>query len=139
MNQINAYIGFNGKCREAMNFYQQCFGGELSIMTFAESPLAEQMPPESQNNVVHGCLTNGNITLMGSDMVGPQGFVPGNTVSLMIACSSEEEINTLFAQLSAGGQVTCPLGEQFWGDTFAAVVDKFGTSWLLNYGKSPQA
>jgi PhnB protein len=139
MQQINAYIGFNGKCREAMAFYQECFGGELSLMTFGESPLAEQMPPESQNNIVHGSLTSGNVTIMGSDMVGPQGFVPGNTVSLMIDCSSEEEINTLFAQLSASGQVTCPLGEQFWGDTIAAVVDKFGTSWLLNYSNSPQA
>lgn len=139
MQQISAYIGFNGKCREAMGFYKECFGGELSIMTFAESPLAAQMPAESQNDIVHSSLTNGTITLMGSDMVGPQGFVPGNTVSLMISCDSEEEINLLFTRLSDGGQVTCPLGQQFWGDTFAAVIDKFGTSWLLNYSKTPQA
>ena len=139
MQNINAYIGFNGKCREAMGFYRQCFGGELSVMTFAESPLAEQMPAESQNDVMHACLTNGTVMLMGSDMVGPQGFVPGNTVWLMINCNSEDEINTLFEQLSNGGQVTCPPGEQFWGDTFAAVVDRFGTSWLLNYSKTPQA
>jgi PhnB protein len=139
MQKINAYIGFNGKCREAMEWYQQCFGGELSIVTFAESPLAEQMPAESQNDVVHSCLSNGNMVLMGSDMTGPHGFVPGNTVSLMISCESEDEINKLFSQLSTDGEVTCPLGEQFWGDTFAAVVDKFGTCWLLNLSKNPQA
>ena len=139
MQQISAYIGFNGKCREAMSFYKECFGGELTIMTFAESPLAEQMPAESQNNVVHSNLTSGNMTLLGTDMVGPGGHVPGTTVSLMISCDSEEEINTLFSKLSESGQVTCPLGEQFWGDTFAAVIDKFGTSWMLNYSKAPHS
>jgi PhnB protein len=137
MTQINAYIGFNGKCREAMNFYRKCFGGELTIMTMGESPMAEQMPAESHDTILHCSLSNGAVMLMGTDMTGPQGFVPGNTVSLMIRCSSEEEINRLFEKLCEGGEVTCPLGKQFWGSTFAALGDKFGTSWMLEYSEAP--
>lgn len=139
MTQISAYVGFNGKCREALTFYQECFGGELSLMTMGESPMAEQMPAKSHDSILHGSLTNGNVMLLGSDMVGPEGFVQGNTVSLMVSCSSEEEINTLFAKLSEHGQIGCPLGEQFWGSIFAALTDKFGTSWMLNYDKSSGA
>ena len=136
MKNINAYLSFNGQCREAMNFYQQTFGGELTIMTFGESPMAENTPAEAHDNVLHSCLINGDVTLMASDMAGPEGFVPGNTVSLMISCSSHEEITDLFSKLSSDGTVTCPLGEQFWGSTFASLTDKFGINWLLEYSKS---
>lgn len=139
MKQIHAYVGFNGKCREAMCFYQECFGGELSLMTMGESPMAEQMPKESHDDIMHSSLTVGDVMLMGTDMVGPQGCVAGNNVSLMIRCSSEEEINTLFSKLSVGAQINCPLGEQFWGSTFAHLTDKFGTNWMLEYSKAPQS
>lgn len=44
MTQINSYLTFNGNCREAMNFYKDCLGGELILQTIGESPLAYKMP-----------------------------------------------------------------------------------------------
>jgi PhnB protein len=46
MTQINSYLTFNGNCREAMNFYKDCLGGELNLQTIAESPLADKMPAQ---------------------------------------------------------------------------------------------
>jgi PhnB protein len=73
---------------------------------------------------------------MGSDMEGPGGYVPGNTVSLCVACRSEAEINAYFASLAAGGTILDPLGVKFWGDTFGVLTDKFGVRWMLNYDKN---
>ncbi len=134
MTQINAYLGFDGKCREAMTFYQECLGGELTLQTMAESPLADQMPAEDGQNILHSTLTQGDLVLMATDM-GRGERINGNTVSLALNCSSEEEINRFFSNLSVGGQISCPLSEQFWGGTFGSFTDKYGMNWMLNYEK----
>jgi len=134
MTQINAYLGFNGNCREAMTFYQECLGGELTLQTVAESPLADQMPAESGKDILHSTLTKGDLVLMATDMRRGER-VNGNTISLALLCSSEEEINSFFSRLSAGGQVIEPLGPQFWGGTFGVLTDKFDRNWMLNYEK----
>ncbi len=139
MTRINGYLNFNGNCREAMTFYRECLGGELSLQTVAESPLAGQTPTGMQQQILHATLTkNGSVLLMASDMIGA-GLVAGNPVSLMLTCSSETEINAFFAGLAAGGTVKDPLSEKFWGDTFGALTDKFGINWLLNYSKNQNA
>ena len=96
MSQIYPYLAFNGNCREAMSFYQKCIGGELKMQTVAESPNAKQMPPETQKNVMHATLTHGNFAIMASDQVGKDAPTAGNSGTLPLECSSEEEINTLF-------------------------------------------
>ena len=134
MTLINPYLGFGGKCREAMTFYQECLGGELTLLTMAESPVADQMPAASGEDILHATLTHGDLVLMATDM-GCGERVNGNTVSLALNCSSAEEIDNYFSRLSAGGQVRCPLSEQFWGGIFGNFTDKFGMSWMLNYEK----
>lgn len=135
MTQINAYLNFNGNCREAMTFYKECLGGELSMQTVGEAPIADQMPPEARQNIMHAALTNGVLVLMASDMMGPGEPVHGNTMALLLNCSSEEEIKTFFSKLSAGGKVDHALKEEFWGSTYGDLTDKFGRRWMLNYDK----
>jgi PhnB protein len=135
MAQLNPYLNFNGKCREALTFYQQCLDGELSLQKICESAMAARMPSGKGDNILHGVLTRGGTTLlMGSDMIGDK-LEPGNSVYLCLNCTSAEEINTLFERLSAGGEVKLPLHQSFWGATYAEVKDKFGMSWMLNYTK----
>ncbi len=133
MTQINSYLTFNGNCREAMTFYKECLGGELVLQTIGESPMAEKMPPQMKKSILHSTLTKGNLLLMASDMVGEQGLVKGNTVSLMLNCSSEEEINSCYKKLSEGGEATHPLENTYWGALFGDLTDKFGNHWLLHY------
>jgi PhnB protein len=136
MSQINAYLTFNGNCREAMTFYKKCLGGELVLQTIGDSPMAENIPPQIKQNVLHSTLTRGALLIMASDMVSEQGLRRGNAVSLMLHCSSEEEIKTCYASLSRGGQATHPLENTFWGALFGGLTDKFGNHWLLNYDRS---
>jgi PhnB protein len=136
MTQINAYLNFNGNCRDAMNFYKECLGGELALQTVEGSPIEAQCPPAIKNQVLHASLMKDAILLMGSDMVGPDGFIKGNTMSLSLNCSSEEEINSFFSTLSAGGQIIHPLRVEFWGAIFGVFTDKFGVRWMLNYDKN---
>ena len=136
MSLIQTYLTFNGNCREAMSFYQQCLGGELQLQTVGESPLADKLPPQMKDLILHGRLSNGNLVLMGSDMVSEDGLTKGNNVSLMLDCSSEEDIRRYYAALVTGGRATHTLEISFWGALFGDLIDKYGNQWLLHYDKT---
>ena len=60
MGKLNPYLNFDNNCREAMNFYKDCIGGELVFQKVSESPLmAAQMPPEFKDHILHSSLTSG--------------------------------------------------------------------------------
>ena len=135
--QLNPYLRFSdGKCREAMSFYQECLGGNLSLTTVKDTPVASQIPQEVQDQVMPASLTSGNLVLLGSDLGCEEGFIKGNTLVLQLECSSEEEIMSLYSKLATGGEATYPVVPSFWGGLYGQVTDRFGISWMLNYQKS---
>jgi PhnB protein len=136
MTQINAYITFNGNCREAMNFYKDCLGGELSLQTVEGSPIEAQCPAAMKDHILHASLQKDGLLLMASEMLGPEGFIKGNTIALSLNCNSEEEINEFFSKLSVGAKIIHPLRREFWGAIFGVFTDKFGIRWMLNYDKT---
>ena len=136
MSQINSYLTFNGNCREAMNFYKDCLGGELMFQTVGETPLAAEMPQKMKDRILHATLTSGDLLLMGSDMVPDSGLIRGNAVSLSLNCSSEEELRSCYEKLSKEGKRDHPVEETFWGALFGDLTDKFGNHWLLHFQKN---
>lgn len=133
---INVYLNFSGNCEEAFNHYKSVFGGEFLIFSrFSEMPAPEKpLPPEAANLVMHVSLQIGeHCTLMGSDMPPDFDLKVGNNVSVSINADSKEEAERLFNGLSAGGTVTMPLNDTFWGAYFGMFTDKFGVNWMVNY------
>jgi PhnB protein len=130
MTTIHAYLTFNGNCREAMTFYQECLGGELVLQTVKGSPMESHWPKEVHNTILHGSLTKGSLTLLASDRVEPQGLSPGNAISLSLLCSNTEEIERFFKNLSTGGKIKYPLHD-FYDGKIGGLEDKFGINWLL--------
>jgi len=135
---INVYLNFNGKCEQAMNFYKDCLGGDLTISKVAGSPVENEFPPEKKNDVMHSELKKGDLLLMASDGCAGE-YQQGTVVSLSLNCATEEEIRNYFEKLSVGGEVAEPLTEQFWGALFGRITDKFGIKWLLNFDKTANA
>ena len=133
MAQLNPYLRFNNeKCREAMTFYKECIGGELTFQTVGESPMAKEMPKETHNRIMHAELKKGEVQFSASDMMRDKAVV-GDNIALSLNCESEQETKKLFEALSSGGEVFMPLEKQFWGALFGVVTDKFGIEWMLNY------
>ena len=133
MASINSYLTFNGNCRQAMTFYKECLGGELTMQTVGESPLSEKMPRKMKKCILHATLKKDGLVLMASDMVDNNGLQKGNNISMILNCSSEKEIRDKYQKLSEGGEQTNPLEHTFWGALFGNLVDKFGNHWLLHY------
>lgn len=134
MAKANVYMNFNGNTRDVLEFYKSIFGGETEIMPIAGSPMEEHFPADKRDGVLHGELNAPGVRIMSSDMAGPDGLKVGNNLSMMLDCESEDEINKLYAALSAdGGNQTYPIHDAFWGAKFGHLKDKFGIDWSLNY------
>lgn len=133
--KICSYLTFNGNCREAMLFYQQCLGGKLAFQTIGDSPLSEKMPQQMKEYILHSTLTKDGLIIIGSDIGGDQPLVRGNGISLMLNCSSQEELEICYDALSAGGQPAHALENTFWGAVFGDLTDKYGNHWLLRFDK----
>jgi len=136
MSAIHSYLTFNGNCREAMLFYKKCLGGKLTFQAVGDSPVADKMPKQMNESILHATLTNGDLMLMATDIVSENGLIKGNAVSLMLACNSEKELRVYYKKLSGGGEATQPLDTNFWGILFGNLTDKFGNHWLLHFDKN---
>jgi PhnB protein len=95
--------------------------------------MANQMPDQMKDHILHATLTKGDMMLMGSDMVSEEGLKKGNAVSMALSLTSEEEIRSCYQKLSEGGKANHPLENTFWGALFGDLTDKFGHHWILNF------
>ena len=138
MALLNPYISFRDTAREAMEFYQFVFGGELTVSTFGEF----QMPgigEDEADSVMHSQLTTpAGFTVMGSDIPSSMPMEARNG-TISISGGESDEIRGYWEKLSEGGQVMMPLEQAPWGDYFGQLVDKFGISWMVNIAGSGSA
>lgn len=130
--ELVPYVHFNGRCEEALNFYRDAVGGEITaIMKFSEAPQKEMIPPGAENHVMHASMRIGQGTLLASDGVtDPNQQMSG--FSLSVGVATVEEGQRVFKALSEGGKVTMPFEKTFWTTGFGMLVDRFGVSWMVN-------
>jgi PhnB protein len=137
MTTINPYLTFNGNCEEAFGFYKSVFGGEFPYVgRFKDMPSEQPIPESEGNKIMHMSLPIGQGTiLMGSDSSSAYGqaTIIGNNFSISVQADTEDSANKIFNGLSAGGQVTMPMSNTFWGAYFGMCTDKFGMQWLVNF------
>jgi PhnB protein len=136
--QISTHLSFNGQCKAALETYQRLLGGNLHVLTYGESPMADEVDPEHREWIVHGTLAAEGHQISGSDVIGddfekPQGF--SITVSLM----DRDEAERLFESLAAGGKIGFAFAETFWSPGYGMLVDAFGIPWEINTNRSPES
>lgn len=138
MLTLTPYLLFEGgTCRHAMQFYQSCLGGELTLMTVKESPASARMPAALQDRIINARLRGEGLVISASDWLRPDRTpVRGNTVCLYLSGGTRNDLKGVFERLSDGAQVTDPLSEQFFG-AYGALNDRFGVRWMLHSDQNP--
>ena len=143
MLKINPYLNFAGNTEEAFKFYKSVFGGEFAMLQrFKDTPESGRVPEEEKDKIMHVSLPVGDgNTLMATDALESMGHKlnVGNNIQLSVEADSKKAVDKLFTGLSAGGKVTMPLADTFWGAYFGMVTDKFGVQWMVSYSKPQQA
>ncbi len=140
MTKLIPYLLFDGRCKEAMEFYQSVFGGQLSITKVKDTPAKDQMKAFQQDKVLNAHLESSLIEISASDWLAlNETRVPGNTVCLFLTGGTLPELKALFEKLSVGAKVTNPLQATYFG-TYGALNDQFGVRWMFagNYVGSKQ-
>lgn len=130
-SKLNPYLNFDGNAKDAMEFYKDALGGELTLSTFAQGGMPHE--PEQAGKIMHAQLVAENgITLMASDLPKGWPFTPGNNVSISLSGDDDAQLRGYWDKLSAGATVGQPLMAAPWGDTFGMLTDKFGIRWMIN-------
>ena len=129
--KLITYLTFAGNCEEALNFYKETLGGEvLQLSRMGEGQM--EVPESVKGKVMHARLKIGENILYMSDNFDPSSVKQGNNVSLSLDMDNLAQTESLFNKLSAGGTITQPLQDTFWGARFGMFTDKFGIHWMMN-------
>jgi len=133
--KLNPHLAFNGQCEAAFKFYEKCLGGKIAVMmTYGDSPMAEQMPPAWRGKIVHATVALGDQRLTGGD-VPPESYQKPRGFSVLVNVDNAAEADRIFTTLAEKGAVEMPIQETFWALRFGMLVDQFGTPWLIQCGK----
>jgi PhnB protein len=129
-SRLNPYISFDGKAREAMEFYRSVFGGDLTVSTFGEFGMAEG---PGSDGVMHAQLeTPAGFTLMASDTPPGMDYTAPNSTITVSLSGDDDALRDHWEKLAEGGTVSMPLEKQMWGDEFGMCTDRYGTPWMVN-------
>ncbi|HEY4542990.1 MAG TPA: VOC family protein [Noviherbaspirillum sp.] len=129
--QIQPYLFFDGRCEEALNFYREALGAEVTaLMRFKDNPEPGMNPPGSEEKIMHASIRIGDSEVMASDgnCAGKPNF---SGVALTLTAPDVATADHLFARLSEQGQVQMPMSETFFSPRFGMVADRFGVSWMV--------
>ncbi|HWP19880.1 MAG TPA: VOC family protein [Burkholderiaceae bacterium] len=131
---VQPYLFFQGRCEEALDYYQKVLGAEVTmLMRFEDAPEPPPpgvLAPGSERKIMHASFRVGDSEIMASDGdckggVHPQGF------SLSLSVPTPQEAQRLFAALAEGSQVQMPIGPTFFSPMFGMLTDRFGVGWMV--------
>lgn len=126
------HIHFDGRCREAFEYYKEVVGANIGTMlSFEQSPVAQDVPEEWQNKIVHANLTLCGIEIAGDDLM-PNQYEPPRGFYILLGIDNEPQTASVFEGLSKNGEVILPLQKTFWSSNYGIVRDQFGVHWKIN-------
>ncbi|MBD3581342.1 VOC family protein [Flavobacterium selenitireducens] len=120
---LRPMIAFSGNCRQAMEFYRECFGGTLDVQGLSDD-VKSQLPENMRDIVLRAKLTTSFFTLLASDL--GQTTAPGR-IALVLESGDREIRKRVFRKLSGTETADPEPGET------AATIDPFGVEWLFNF------
>ena len=127
IKQLAPYLNFNGTAYEAIKLYQSALGAKIE---------GEIMPFENdKSRVMHARMTIGPAMVMLSDGQPNMQIPTTSNAHISLDYTDLGEMKQAFELLSAGGKVTMPLQDTFWGATFGMLTDKFHIHWMFNCDK----
>jgi len=139
MPQLSAYLSFDGNCSDAMRFYERVLGGRLeTLIRYADAPSDAAMPalsPEDAERVMVARLVLDEQTLLGSDATSGHPYPGKQGIALALEYPTVSDAQRVFDQLAEGGNVTMPLQKTFWAEAYGALLDRFGTRWMVSGGR----
>lgn len=135
--EASIHLVFGGQCNAAFQFYERALGGKIvNIHTYGNSPMAEQVPPEWRDKVVHGSFAVGGMVLAGADML-PKQYVKPQGFYVLLSVEDTVDAERIFSALAENGEIHMAIQQTFWSSRFGVLTDQFGIPWEISCEKAP--
>jgi PhnB protein len=132
IRKITPYLNYPGTASKAIKLYESALGAKVeNVSRFGDIP-GQNTPPELKDRVMHALLQIGEATVMISDTMPDHPYTPGTNIHVALDFTDAADMGRRFEALSAGGKVTMPLQDTFWGAKFGMLVDAHGVNWMFN-------
>lgn len=132
IKQLNPYLSFDGTASDAITFYERALGAKVEEIRRLEDVPGRTPAPDDAKRVIHAVLRVGPHVLMMCDMPPGTSAPSSGKVHLSLDFDEVQDMTQRFEALAAGGTITQPLHDAFWGARFGIVTDAFGVSWMFN-------
>ncbi len=134
MLRCTPFLLFDGNCAEAMTFYHQCLGGDLTLTKLGDTPMKDMFPKEKHNRLINAHLVSGNIEISATDWMASPALDPiqGNTSAIFVIGGAYEELKTVFDKLAEGAEKERfqELHDMPFG-MYGQFYDKYGVQWIF--------
>lgn len=135
MVEVTPHLVFCGQCEEAFNFYEQLLAGKIvSMVTWGQSPMVEQVPEHWRDKILHASLTLPGAALVGADVL-PEHYERPKGFYVLLGVDDPTDAERIFGSLAEDGAVAMPIQQTFWSIRFGVVVDRFGIPWEVSCGQ----
>lgn len=134
------HLNFRGDAREALEFYQSVFGGDLTVISYADMGNGDD--PATADHVVWGQVAAPNgFRIMAYDVYPFLEWDRGkDPFFVSVRGDDEAELKRLWAGLAEGATVRQDLEPSQWAPLYGQLTDRFGVTWVLDIAASyPQA
>jgi PhnB protein len=132
--QLSPYVNFQGRAREAMEFYQRVLGGTLDLHTVDERGVSKPAGPG--DSIRHSRLEADGALILGTDGHPSYPAKVGENMAIALGGTDKNRLTKLFNGLAEGGKIQGPLAEQPWGGEVGWFTDKFGINWTVNVDRA---
>jgi PhnB protein len=140
MTKVTPFLLFDGNCAEAMKFYHDCLGGDLTLTKLGDTPMKDSLPVEKHDRIINAYIKSGDIEISATDWMASPEFDPvrGNTFAIFVTGIVDEYFRTIFDKLKDGNNNTRlqELHEMPFG-LYGQFYDKFGIQWIFK-GDKPE-
>lgn len=134
---VRPYLFFYGNCEQALAFYTDKLGAEVSAKLRYKDAPGDQTPGEQGERIMHALFRIGDATLMASDDNAPAPATPHSGFRISIALDKADKAKAAFDALADGGSIALPWQPTFFSKGFGMVTDKFGIPWMVSVTKDP--
>ncbi len=132
--QLSPYVNFQGRAREAMEFYHKVLGGNLDLQTLNEQGVSKPAGPG--DSIMHARLEADGALIIASDGHPRYPAKVGENMAIALSGTDKDQLTKIFNDLAEGGKIKMPPTEQPWGAYVGWLTDKFGIDWMVTIDKA---
>ncbi|MDF2819873.1 MAG: hypothetical protein K0R15_314 [Clostridiales bacterium] len=127
-------FNFDGRCEEAIYFYQEAFNAEIGVMLrYADAKMEDfhkELTETEKHYIYHAELFIGKQRIMMADNMDFP-FAPSSSLSLTVTMDCKEEVIAAFDIMQESCTVIYPIHSTTYSSCSVSFIDKFGFRWVI--------